>query len=189
MIPCSVGENGRIEHFAAGAALPGVEGADEIIVLLSVHSAFAFRTLHGRPPLAIWVADKWFEPWTTRYLYTRYATSGPERRRTLPIALGIANYFFLFNSLDSFGAGKKKFSPGRNPPGTDPAHPLQVVQAAKIAIFLTVFLNSASELRTDSREGFPIVEGHGVGMQRQAESHPLPRRHPEPFNYGDFRGD
>jgi hypothetical protein len=42
-----IGEDGGIEQFATGAAFPGVEGTDEIVILLCVHPASAFWTFHG----------------------------------------------------------------------------------------------------------------------------------------------
>jgi hypothetical protein len=41
-----VSEDGGIEHLATAGALPGVEGANEIVIFLGEHSAFAFRAFH-----------------------------------------------------------------------------------------------------------------------------------------------
>ena len=52
MVARSVGQDGRIDNFPAGAAFPRIESADEIIEFLSVHSAFAFGTFHVFTPLS-----------------------------------------------------------------------------------------------------------------------------------------
>jgi len=50
-----VGHNRRIDNFPAGAALPGIKGADEIEIFFREHTAFAFRTFHdfSLSPLAM----------------------------------------------------------------------------------------------------------------------------------------
>ena len=51
MVASAIGEYGGIENFPTGTALPGFEGTNEIIVLLSVHPAFALGTFHSCYPL------------------------------------------------------------------------------------------------------------------------------------------
>jgi hypothetical protein len=46
VVPCPVGQDRGIEHFAAAAALPGVKGPYEIVEFFSVHTTFAFGTIH-----------------------------------------------------------------------------------------------------------------------------------------------
>ena len=46
MVTRTIGQNGRIDDLATAGALPGIEGAHEIVKLLSVHPAFALGTFH-----------------------------------------------------------------------------------------------------------------------------------------------
>jgi hypothetical protein len=46
MIASSVGKDRRINNLTTGAAFPRIESAHKIIILLSVHTAFAFWTSH-----------------------------------------------------------------------------------------------------------------------------------------------
>ena len=64
MIPSPVSENRRIKDFAASATFPCIKGADEIIILFSVHAAFAFGTFHGVPPFMSFM----YEPTSENYL-------------------------------------------------------------------------------------------------------------------------
>lgn len=54
----TIGEDRRVDHLAAAAALPGIERANEIVVLLSVHPAFALWTFHGGTSLCSWNPSK-----------------------------------------------------------------------------------------------------------------------------------
>jgi hypothetical protein len=49
VIFCPVRQDDLIDHFAAAAAFPCIERPYEIIILLGIHSAFAFWTIHGFP--------------------------------------------------------------------------------------------------------------------------------------------
>jgi hypothetical protein len=55
MITRPVGEDRRIDDFAARAALPGVERPYEVIELLGIHSAFTLWTFHAFTPLTWFV--------------------------------------------------------------------------------------------------------------------------------------
>jgi hypothetical protein len=46
VVSCPVRQNGRIQYFATGTALPCIKGAYEIVVLLGEHPASAFRAFH-----------------------------------------------------------------------------------------------------------------------------------------------
>ena len=47
MVAGAIGEDGGIDHLAAGTTFPGVERPHEIVVLLGIHPALAFRAFHG----------------------------------------------------------------------------------------------------------------------------------------------
>ena len=47
VVPGAVGDNGGVKQLSAGAAFPGVEGTDEIVIFLGVHPGSALRTFHG----------------------------------------------------------------------------------------------------------------------------------------------
>jgi hypothetical protein len=47
MVTGSIGKDGRVQDFTAGATLPRIKGANEIVVLLGVHSSFALGTFHN----------------------------------------------------------------------------------------------------------------------------------------------
>lgn len=48
MIASTVGKNGRIYNFSAGATLPSIKGTNKVIILLGIHATFTLRTSHGR---------------------------------------------------------------------------------------------------------------------------------------------
>lgn len=46
MVAGPIGQNGWVDDFTTGTALPGVESTHKIIVLLRIHAAFALWTSH-----------------------------------------------------------------------------------------------------------------------------------------------
>jgi hypothetical protein len=46
MVAGTIGQDGGIDHLAARATFPSIECPDEIVELLGIHAALAFRALH-----------------------------------------------------------------------------------------------------------------------------------------------
>jgi hypothetical protein len=49
-VPGPVSKYSGIHHFPAAGALPGIERADEIVILLGEHPTFAFWAFHEQLP-------------------------------------------------------------------------------------------------------------------------------------------
>jgi hypothetical protein len=141
MIAGPIGEDGRIEDFTAGATLPRIKGANEIVILFGVHSSFALGTLHN---LFLLLCDQVpGRQWQVVSVpITSVVPVFPEWRNkkiTKSVVKWISSIFQVFKK--SIKRPKKIF-PGDQALWTDTFDPLQSCQRAKIAILLTVLLYS-----------------------------------------------
>ena len=97
----AIGQNRRVNNLTAATALPGIEGANEIVILFSVHPSSAFWAFHVVTSLVMESKDRYC-PSTDAQEVLHYLCQLPQAARVAATARG--NNLLLFNILRLDGA-------------------------------------------------------------------------------------
>lgn len=77
----------------------------------------------------------------------------------------------------------KIFFEGLDSAWTDAFNALNFAPDSEIAIFLAVLFDALRQFRPDTRQSFPITQGHPIRMQADTQGHTLSGRHKTPFYF------